>query len=126
MPPFYGKPITSDGNGDKEQEDTQYRILLASCYFSSIQEIMIYYQNNTIIIDDEGKNDNNNNNTDTIRIASPLLGTGCRGYPTNVAIQVAAVGCNKLDDGYNKYEYEGYERIINIIVIVDDDNKDNK
>jgi O-acetyl-ADP-ribose deacetylase (regulator of RNase III) len=60
---------------------------LDSCYRSALALAA------TIAIDNKHNNNNNNDSHDAnaeLRVATPLLGAGARGFPMDVAIQVAA------------------------------------
>jgi O-acetyl-ADP-ribose deacetylase (regulator of RNase III) len=89
VPPFYTtttKNIDNDDGDDdilhhQQQQQQQQLAVLESCYETSLQ----------LIRNKSNKLDNNNTAmSSTIRVACPLLGAGCRGFPEDQAIQVAA------------------------------------
>jgi len=73
VPPFYGQQVVDESNA---------RRLLADCYRNSMQLIQEEHER---MLPPPHPHDH----TD-IRIASPLLGAGCRGFPPNVAMDIAA------------------------------------
>jgi O-acetyl-ADP-ribose deacetylase (regulator of RNase III) len=72
VPPFYDK------ENNATNKDVSSSILLADTYRNSLHAV------STIVRQEQG------NNNSTIRVACPLLGAGCRGFPVEEAIEVAA------------------------------------
>jgi O-acetyl-ADP-ribose deacetylase (regulator of RNase III) len=75
VPPFYD--LTDNG-------------LLASCYRNALDQILIHSSSSSkemILIPDSSST---TTTSSSIRVACPLLGAGCRGFPVEEAIEVAA------------------------------------
>lgn len=96
IPPFYSKNGDNNNNNNNNDDDddssstTANNDLLQECYKNSLQ--LAIHNNN-----------NNNNNQDTapavdeIRLACPLLGAGCRGFPIQTAIDHCIQGVTNWD-----------------------------
>jgi O-acetyl-ADP-ribose deacetylase (regulator of RNase III) len=89
VPPFYttkGDDDDDKGDNPHHQHQHQLTLLLASCYETSLQLIREKNPNRN----DSSSSSSSSSNGTTIRVACPLLGAGCRGFPEDQAIQVAA------------------------------------
>ena len=98
FPPFYNHH-QQDDNREIGTDD----VLLRSCYQQSLQLAIAGW-------DRSGRHDNPSS-VPILRVACPLLGAGCRGFPTDVAIHVAATELQKWlrqtedDDDDNDDDY---------------------
>ena len=80
VPPFFDHPPPSPPTDDTEEHGPE--VLLQRCYQHSLT--LAEAVTNTT-------NHGRTRTATTIRIACPLLGAGCRGFPLDVAIEVAAM-----------------------------------
>ncbi|KAG7374939.1 macro domain containing protein [Nitzschia inconspicua] len=98
VPPFYQHQNNTTIIDDDSMVTTTTSEILAETYRNAlqvatrlapkIQQKMYSNQNHQHHDDDD--NDDDDDDAFRIRIATPLLGAGCRGFPTTVAIRVAA------------------------------------